>query len=375
MNSYTRHRFLWKLLKIVLGPFLCREAGLTYEKIDYDGPMLLVSNHVCVTDPIWIGKCLNDQIYFVGGEHLFRMGFKTRLLNWVFEPIPRLKGGSGMDAARKCLSHLREGHSVCLYAEGGQCWDGVTQKIFPATGKLAKISGAALVTYKIENGFFIQPRWRHNVLRGRVHCRPVNIYTPEKLKTMTPMQINEAIERDIAEDFWKRQTKDPVVFKGKNRAQGLHKMLYLCPSCRRIGGLVSSGETLSCSCGFSVDVCETGFFKPSEPFSNMAEWDKWEKERLAALDFAYDDALFGDDSLLLSRVCRDHSEKNLKQVNVRQFPDRIEAGDLVFLMQDITDMAVAFDNLLLLTCKGEYYQIRSDNGANVRKYHEFWQTF
>ena len=137
---------------------------------------------------------------------------------------------------------------------------------------------------------------------------------------------------------------------------------------------MSSGETLSCSCGLSVDVNEKGFFEPGQPFSNMAEWDRWEKECLKSLDFIYDDALFEDDCLSMSIVSKDHSEKDLGQVMLRQLPDRLQAGSLELSMKDITNMAVAFDNLLLLTYKGEYYQIRSDNGANVRKYQEFWKA-
>ena len=347
---------------------------MTHEDLDLDGPVLLIPNHVSAWDPLLVAMSLpNKQVYYVASEHIFRLGFVTKLLDWLVGPIPRRKASSGADTVKACLRHLREGHSICLFAEGEQSWDGLTQPIFPATGKLARSSGATLVTYRLEGGYLSLPRWGKGVRRGRVHGHPVNIYPPEALKRMSPAEINEAIERDLFENAWERQKVSPIAYRGKRRAEGLEKALYLCPRCRKIGTLQTRDDRLSCSCGFSLRYEETGFFDPAEPFATIAEWDKWQRGALKAMDKPEGVLLFSDDNMTLSRIGAGHAEETLGSGTLRQYADRLCFGDRAFMLEAISSMAMVQANLLLFSYQDEYYQIRTENGANLRKYLELWK--
>ena len=198
MDEYERHRKNWKYLHAFFHAFIPPLFNMTYEPIEVEGPILLVPNHVTAWDPLLVAMSLkNKQIYYVASEHLFRLGKATDLLNHLVAPIPRRKGTTGADTAKTMLRHLKNGRSVCVFAEGAQTFDGRTMPIFPATAKLAKRSGATLVTYRIEGGYLSWPRWASNLRRGAVHGHPVGVYSPEQLKTMTPAEIKALIERDI----------------------------------------------------------------------------------------------------------------------------------------------------------------------------------
>ena len=374
MDSYTRHQKIWRILYALTNRWICRKFNMRHEDLDIDGPVLLIPNHVSAWDPLLVAMSLRKkQVYYVASEHIFRLGPVTKLLNWLVAPIPRRKASSGADTVKACLRHLREGHSVCLFAEGEQSWDGLTQPIFPATGKLARSSGATLVTYRLEGGYLSLPRWGKGVRRGSVSGRPVHIYPPEQLKRMSPAEINEAIQRDIAENAWDRQRSSPVAYRGKRRAEGLEKALYLCPRCRGIGTLHTKDDRLFCTCGLSLRFAETGFFEPPEPFETMADWDAWQRMALKNMDMPEGELLFSDEGMTLSRIGAGHEEETLGCAALRQYADRLCCGDYEFMLAEISSMAMVQANLLLLSYQDNYYQIRAEKGANLRKYLELWK--
>ena len=375
MDPYRRHVWIYRFLSVLVRPVLRAKFNLSGEKLQADGPFLLVSNHVTGWDPLLVGVCLGGrQAYFVASEHIFRLGLLTKVLHWLLAPIPRRKASTGMDTVKACLRHLHAGHSICLFAEGEQCWDGRTAPIFPATGKLAKSSGAALVTFRLEGGYLSLPRWGKHICRGAVHGHPVGVYSPEELKKLSPQEINALIERDIAEDAWERQRQRPVRYRGKRRAEGMERALYACPGCRRIGTLRTDRDRVFCPCGFERRYTEYGFFEPREPFETLADWDLWQRELLRARDFAHEgDLLFQDEGLELKRIQSDHREELLALGTLRQFEDRLECADWRFPLPEIRSMAMVQAHLLLFSSGGNYYQLRSSTGVNLRKYLEIWK--
>lgn len=373
MELYARHQMIWGILYALLSGPVCRTFRLTHEDLHVDGPVLLIPNHVTPIDPLLVAMSLKaKQVYFVASEHIFRWGLVTKLLNWAVAPIPRRKGSSGTDTVRACLRHLKAGHSVCIFAEGEVCWDGRSRKVFPATGKLAKLSGATLVTYRLEGGHLTRPRWAKNLRPGKMHGHPVNIYSPEKLKTMSAEEIDAAIDRDIYEDAWQRQRQHMIAYKGKHPAEGLQKALYLCPGCGSVGTLRTKKDRLFCSCGLNLRYTETGFFDPQTPFATVADWEDWQKAKLRARDFPHGELLFSDEDISLTKVGTGHSEQALGAGRLELYEDRLCCAGHSFPLSAVNNMAPVLSNLLLFSYEGDYYQLRSDKGANLRKYLEIW---
>lgn len=368
-NSNRHNQVLNRLLAGLLSPFLRWIFGYSYKKQKLSGPTLVISNHVTNFDPLLVSICFpKDHMHFVASEHLFRLGWITKFLRYVFDPIPRRKGTSGADTAMACMRALRSGRSVCLFAEGECSWDGITADIFPATGRLARMSGANLITFRLEGGYLTAPRWGKGIRRGKMTGRVVGIYTAEDLKNMDKEAITGLIQRDISENTWENQAYSPIRYRHRRRAENLQTVLYACPHCQRIGKLSSRGKTLSCSCGKSWEYTELGTFSPAQPFENIAQWDAWQKSLLqdvGRLDLS-------DPDVALYAVENDHRHVLLAQGALRLKDGALHCGKYRFALEDIDDMALVQSRTLLLSVGSSYYQIKCGQPRCLRKYHAAW---
>lgn len=375
MDEYTRHQKVWRFLQAVMGPWLHRHFALTSEPCQAEGPVIVIPNHVTNWDPFLVAMSFpHRQLYYVASEHIYRLGVLSSLIGRLLGPIARKKGDSGADSVREILRHLKQGHSVCLFAEGECSWDGHTGPVFPATGKLVRASGATLVTYRLEGGYFTLPRWGKGVRRGRMHGRAVGIYPPQELRRMKGEEITALIQRDITEDAWARQTADPVPYRGAHPAEELETALFLCPRCRRIGTLESRGAVLRCrECGLEEVYQPDGTFRPGEPFPTLDLWDRWQHEELAAGRFEHGEELFSDPVTAFHRVLAGHRSEKLEADRLIQYPDRLVCGELTFPLAEIGNMAMVKRQILLFTCGRDYYELRCGKRCNLRKYLAAWK--
>ena len=387
-DPYPRHLRLWGVLYAIAHRYICRKFNITHDEVNVDGPVIMIPNHVTTWDPLIVGMSLRrTHMYFVATEHIFRLGFLSKLLDFFFGPISRPKGGSSLDAVRRIMDQLKKGRSVCLFAEGEATWDGQTRPIFPATGKLVRMSGATLVTYRIEGGYLSLPRWSTKIRRGAVNCHVVNVYPPEKLRKMTAQEINDAINTDIFENAFERQKEVPADYHSKAPAEHLERLLYFCPGCKKLGTLRSEKDQIFCSCGLETHFTEYGTFEPAVPspggssFETVLQWDCWQKEALRELvtDRAgHEDntPLFSDDGLTFNRISFDHQTISLGTVKLMQYSDRLALGEQAFALSDISEMAMVQANRLLFTVENVYYEVISPKKGivNLRKYLDVWES-
>ena len=108
---------------------------------------------------------------------------------------------------KEIMKHIKAGYNVCLYPEGRHSYNGITMKQDDSIGKLVRISGAALVTYKIEGGYFLKPRWSRFKRTGPISGHVTGVYSSEELKNKTPKEITEIINKGIYEDAYLTQEK------------------------------------------------------------------------------------------------------------------------------------------------------------------------
>lgn len=375
MKHEIRHKRVWAALYRIASKYVKYKFNLKADVYSGTGPCIVIPNHVTDWDPLLVAMSFpKNNLYFVASEHIFRKGLISRVINWLFAPIPRRKASVGFDTAAMCLRRLREGGNVCLFGEGDASWDGLTKPVFSATGKMVKVSGATLVTYKIEGGYLSDPRWGKGLRKGHVYAHPVGVYSPEQLKDMSPQQINDIINHDIYEDAWQRQAENQVEYVGKNRAQYIETALFICPSCKRIGTIRGSGNRVKCACSLDLLYTTSGKFDPAVPFENIAQWDRWQFSQLKNINIPEKNSFFFDDNLTLSEIFPDHTQKRIFQGRISQFIDRLCCGTVTFLLDEIDQMAMVQNNVLLLMTEGRYFEIQSKNSCCLRKYLAVWEN-
>ena len=373
MEHLNHYRRVWAFFRWLLGPMLKRKFNYTPELCSAEGTYLVLANHNTDWDPLLLALAFPNYMSFVASEHIFRKPLTAKLLGFLAAPIARLKGTTAGDTAMTMLRRLKKGVNVAMFAEGNRSFDGRTGEILPATGKLAKASGAGLVTYRFDGGYFTSPRWSGgSIRRGKLRGRVVNVYTPEQLKAMTPAQVNEAINRDLFVDAYAVQREEMVAYKGKDPAVGLETLLCRCPKCGGLDTLHSAGDTLSCGCGFTVRYNEFGFFEGADaPFDNITDWDAAQTEALCALADGVSDPdtpIFSDRDMLLEEVLPDHSVRAVGSGSMALYTDRLECCGMSFPLAELGGFMLHGAQAVDLSMGGRSFAIRSGQRRCTRKY-------
>ena len=365
----------WKFLYTLMHRFLLRRFALEAEPCRADGPCLIIANHVTNWDPLLLAMSFPDKpIRFVASEHIFRHGFISRLLMWLVAPIPRRKAASGADTVMAVLRALRDGESVCIFAEGDATWDGLTHPVFPATGKLARMSGVTLVTYRLEGGYLTSPRWAINRRRGKMRGAAVKIYSPEELKAMKGPEITAGIDRDLFEDAWSRQRREHVRYAGRDRAEGIERGFFICPKCGGMETIRGAGDHVKCECGLDLLYTEEGFFSPPDPIETLSEWEMLQTVALRRILRDTGGEIFSDPGLRFRKIGEGHRETELGEGTLRQYPDALLCADRRFPLAEIDSMAMVKANILLFSVGDDYYEIRASKPCCLRKYLLAWQN-
>ncbi|OQB23736.1 MAG: 2-acyl-glycerophospho-ethanolamine acyltransferase [Firmicutes bacterium ADurb.Bin182] len=383
MKNLKWHRFVFKVLRSPVRAFLRRKLNMEWVMAEpQKRPFILLANHNTDFDPLLVAAGFHEHMYFVASDHILRWKFAGKLVKFFFAPIARVKATTEARTVMDVIKTVRSGVNVCIFAEGIRSFNGETNEILPSTGKLIKQSGAALITYKLEGGYFTTPLWGSGVRKGRMRGYIEHVYEPEKLKEMSADEINEAIRKDLYLNEYELQKKDPVQYVGKNPAQHLEYALYACPACRGIGRLKSRGELFECECGLKVKYSFYGFFEGADgttpPFETVLDWDRWQTNFMKQQFSEYrllsaSIPLFSDDGQSLYRFDRCGNTLHMTDGSLSMYNDRLEVrsvdGVTVFPLKDISAMTIHGGNVLIFsTVDGGHYEIRNEKPRSARKY-------
>lgn len=331
------------------------------------GPCLIVANHNTDYDFLFVGTTFLRHTYFVGTDHIYRGNFSAKLLYFFLGPIARRKGTTDTAAAVMTLRTLREGKSVCIFAEGNRSFNGLTTPVHPTIGKLAKTSKANLVIYRLEGGYFASPRWSTKLRRGRIRCVLQHVYTPEELQNMTPSEVQAAVERHIHEDAYALQDKCHERYTGRRRAEGIERVLCLCPVCGGIDTIRGAENAFFCSaCGLSGSYSEYGYLEGDKlPYRTITEWDSWQDGELKKLVQGEKELLFADDAVVMVSDGEKPERYAGRMVLERE---RLTVGDKTFSVKEIRELAMFRADSFLFSAEGKSWELRGNLHTNFRKY-------
>ena len=355
-----KHVVVYRLVRPLVMVFLWLKFGYTFTTArNLPEKYIVLSNHTTDYDPIFVACSFPRQMYFVGSEHIARWKHWYQLLNNLFSPIMRPKGTLGVSTTMEVLRRVKAGGNVCIFAEGARCWDGVTNPILPSTGRTIKSAKCGLVTYKIVGGYFASPNWStKNTRRGYVHGAPVNVYTKEQLAA------NEIIVRDLYEDAYRRQMEHPRRYRGKNLAEAMENLLFVCPKCGKLDSVCSRGDTVECGeCGLSFRYDEYGMLQnaPFRTVREMALWQKGEVEKAADAE-----AVYHLPDAVLSTVAN-HQESVVESGAASISAEAITCGETAIPLEEILDLQIHGKHALVFSTAKTYYEMVSPN-FNVLKF-------
>ena len=387
MKGQLRHKIIYRSFQFLLKPFLVWKFNYKYEKVEpLEHPAFILPNHVTNWDPLLVGLSFPQMMYFVASDHLFRLGWVSKIIEFLVAPSPRVKSAADRQTVTSIFKRIKEGHNICIFPEGNMTFGGETGELHGTTARLVKRTGAALVTYRMEGGYLTQPRWSRFPRRGSMIGYPVRIYKPEEIKAMSEEELMKCIEDDLYTNAYKEQEKrGPIAFRGKNLAENLETALYLCPSCGKMGELQSSDDNFYCSCGLKLKYTEYGLLKSTDqekpPFSTVLEWIRWQSRRVLELADEFrnqseDQAITSDEDQSLWKIQRAIRSRLLGRGRLQLFKDRLTfesngGTGYSFPLSQISDISIHGQRTLIFTTTNqEYFELKSPVPRSALKYYE-----
>lgn len=372
---YKKYDRFFKFGSKVICPAIARRAGFIGEKLPSGiGPKFILCNHNTDFDFLLLAAKSDEPIDFVATETMLRMNKFFEFVAKKLKPILHDKGSSGATTIKQIVGRIRDGRSVLLFPEGNRSFDGRTMNISDAIGKIVKTTGASLVIYRISGGYFTTPRWGSGIRKGRMEGQVVRIVDAKELKQMPPDEIRKLIIEGLYTDAYKEQEKRHIRYASKAPAEYLESLLFICPSCKRVGALHSYKNKLACSCGYQLTMDEYGYLtdERDQRFTITDLFDE-QKKLLEALSGGSKEEVIWSDNVRMMKLSAGHEVLSDRQETILAYPDRLKVGDISFAKEDITSVDIVQRNRLMFHIKGEsgHLELVADKTFNAVKY-QLW---
>ncbi|MCL2339540.1 MAG: 1-acyl-sn-glycerol-3-phosphate acyltransferase [Actinomycetia bacterium] len=152
------------------------------------------------------------------------------------------------------------GTIVVLFPEARYSLCGTASALPDSVGKMVKRMNVPVVTL-IAHGHHVNSPFWHVGNRG---VKPVNsvmkqLISAEETQSLSVEEINARLGQEFVYDDFAWQKKQGIQVSQPDRAEGLHKVLYQCPSCLTEYQMESSGNLLRCAACHTVwEMTESG---------------------------------------------------------------------------------------------------------------------
>ena len=369
-----RHKRLRKLIWLPVWLLTHLRYPVKIEKAPDDRQALILFNHQTALDQFLVALAFPQPVYFVASEDLFSIGPLARAMEYAVAPIPIKKQATDIRAVKTCLRAAKEGGTLAIAPEGNRTYSGRACHMNPAIGSLAKKLGLPVLLFRIEGGYGVHPRWSDGVRKGPMRAYISERIEPEELKKLRPEELCERIRKGLAVD----ETRIPGRYRGKNKAEFIERMLYVCPKCG-LARFESKGDTVRClSCGLEVRYEEDKTLAcadPAFPYRFAADWYAGQEDFVNGLDTRdwTDKPLFRDEAELSRVVLYRRKELLRKKAAVALYGDRIvldegTPDELRLPFEELGTVTVLGKNKLNLYHGETIYQLKGGKRFNALKY-------
>ncbi len=279
----TRSLFWHTLVRLIIIPdLLATRFKIKKAQRLPDEPCLVLMNHSSFLDLKIAFRILYPRRFNVVATTDAMMG-KESLMRWL-GCIPTQKFVTDMSLIRDIKYALSEKKSsVLMYPEAGYSFDGTATTMPAQLGGLVKLLGAPVVTVITHGAYARQPLYNElHTRRVRAEAEVKVLFTREQVKEMSAEDLTRALMEAFTFDQFAWQRDNGIKITEKNRADGLHRLLYKCPACGAEGETEGKGEHLSChACGKIWRMTEYGEMEAvtGDPTSNchIPDWYAWER--------------------------------------------------------------------------------------------------
>lgn len=171
---------------------------------------------------------------------------------------------------------------VFIFPEARHSNAGTTSLLPDNLGRLVKYLRVPTAVLSVHGSYLASPFWdEEHTRKTPIKAEIKLLYTDEQIKNTSEEEIQRTLEKELDYDEYKWQYDNKIKIDFKNRAEGLHEVLYKCRSCGKEFWLQSCKSLLFCTaCGEKWVMSEYGQLinKKSGDVWHIPNWYNWEKE-------------------------------------------------------------------------------------------------
>ena len=357
---------------------LRNESGADLKK----GPYLYLINHVGIMDPVMLSAVLPQHVRWVAGAYLFKNWFLKLVIGRWCTAIPKQQGRRDLSMIRNIRIAFQNGDNVGLFPEGTRTWDGEMMPVnYVSLAKFTRMYKVPVLVVHLEGGYAHHPRWADFKRKGKVVVNVKYHLSAQQIEQMPVETLSETL-RDymhFSNDEWK-QTVD-YSYVCDRRAEGLQRLLYMCPKCNSLDTMRTEGNRVTCSSCGAITILDDmdNLTSVDIPFTTLREWHEWEAAEVCRIE-----GFPKEDGVLLQTGDADNdgelqtiSEKITVQLRndilyVDCGSDCHGQNHYELPMHNITSLILNAKQTMELFCDDVLYRIRLLPEANSLKYQEYY---
>lgn len=249
------------------------------------GAMLVLCNHTSALDfGYFTPPFFYKKVSFVVAENMM---YSTPIFATVikgYHAITKKQFFADYTCIKKMKRYLDAGISVIICPEGKVSAEGKTGVIPASITRLVKWLGYPVATVITKGAGLTRPKWAHTVRKGKVVSYCDMLMSADEAKNLSADEIMAKIDKALDHNEHIYQLETGLKFRGKCYAEGLERLLYLCPKCGSEFKIKAEGDVLTCTeCGNSVRYPNTGGLEPIGDSVAPERIDLWFDEERAAV--------------------------------------------------------------------------------------------
>ena len=340
------------------------------EKLPEEGSIIL-SNHAMTLDPFSVGLRFDKPLYYMASSDLFQNKFTGKIIKFLINPIPKQKSNkSDIGAIKACIQVAKENGNICIFPEGNRTFSGELGYIDYSIVKLIKKINKPLILMNINGGYNSDPRWGKTPRKGKLEVYIRKKYSVEEVAAMSLDELYNTIVENLTVDNYSHQYE----YKGKNIAEDLERILYICPICGSMHTLHSKKDTLTCSsCNTHFKLDKKLVFSSTNEdfkFKYINEWYNYQVDVIKQKEFS-EELIYSDPVKLF--ITKESKPKRLVgKCNMNIYQDKIvykfDDNETILNFDDIKAITLVGKKKMNIYAKDYTYQVKNNGKTNLIKY-------
>lgn len=363
------HRFSFWFLRVFLRPILFLLYGFKAKKYKLKKKQgyFIISNHQALLDPLFVALSFKRPIYYVATDNLFTHKFKTFLIKFLVNPIPKRKANIDVGCLKNCIKIAKENGTVGLFVEGNRSYGEFQFYIDPTITKLIRKMSLPVILYNLKGGFGVDPRWGRTTRRGKFTGEVVKELTVEDINNMT----DEELYNLICDSIKVFDSDSKLLYKSKKRAEYLERQFFVCPKCNKMETIYSKKNKVYCSnCDLEVEYKEDltlSSVDESIKFDRLVDWYNYQLDYVKKYDVK-EGAILHDLKVELYISNSNKPRKLLQKGPLVLTSEYLQCGNYRLFISDIIAMSPIGGFKMIVTTNENNYIVKGQTRFNPIKY-------